>query len=97
MYKKTVIPSEDVEVVDFIFQYKKVNPTIFEGVYHHLGLNWRPYFDSNGSISDVRGFVDSLYILETEERKEFVAQVLYAILEGKGALERLLIAAFGEA
>lgn len=66
----------------------------YEGMYHHLNVNWGPLFSDREAMTAL--ITDALDVVSFEERREFIAQMVWRILDGGDALERLLLAAFGQ-
>lgn len=93
------VRNEDFEILNFLLEHPKLEPDAYAGKYHHLKFDWRPLLSDRGLIEDSRKFIDALDALgvfDFEEMRVFVAQVLYATMKGRDALECLLFLAFGK-
>ncbi|MBS5910268.1 pyruvate-formate lyase-activating enzyme [Paenibacillus macerans] len=80
-----------IELAKFLSRYPKQPVEHFAGKYKHIRFNWIAY--ANGDI-DSSTLICALDGVHMEERRVFIAQVIYRIIEGENALERLLRAAF---
>jgi hypothetical protein len=85
-------PLDKGELVKFLTTYHKQPDESFDGKYKHFGFNWRTFF--NESTGGPEAIINTFDGVGYEERRVFAAQVIYRIIEGGDALERLFKAAF---
>lgn len=76
-----------IELARFLGNYPKRPVECFVGKYEHIYFNCTDF--KNGEI-DYSALISALDGVDLEERRVFVAQVIYCIIEGGDSLERLL-------
>lgn len=82
-----------VELVHFLRRYPKQPLECFAGCYRHIRFDWVAFVQGD---TDSNALINALDGIHLEERRNFVAQIIYRMVEGDDSLKQLLQMAFGQ-
>ncbi|MNS39870.1 hypothetical protein D3C86_1044460 [compost metagenome] len=93
MSRRTESLDTSAELIDFMARRGQRPDENYLGKFHHLNFDWTAYQERAALTMAV---IEVLEPIDWEERRDFTAQMIWRVLTGGDALERLLSVAFGQ-